>query len=46
MGDESFAESINHYMDKHEYKLLHIGSECDTDTEGKPCHHTVAVLGK
>ena len=46
VGSDRFAESVNHYLEKHGYKLFHIGSECDLDAEGKPCHHTVAVLGK
>lgn len=46
VGADRFAESVNHYLEKHGYKLLHVGSECDLDEEGKPCHHTVAVLGK
>lgn len=46
VGTDRFAESVNHYIEKHKYRLLHVGSECDSDSEGKPCHHTVAVLGK
>jgi hypothetical protein len=33
-------------MDKHGYKLLHVGGENDQDNEGKSIQHTVAVLGK
>ena len=46
VGADRFAESVNHYIEKHGYRLLHMGSECDTASNGKPCHHTVAVLGK
>lgn len=46
VGADRFSESVNHYIEKHKYRLLHVGSECDTDAEGKPCHHTIAVLGK
>lgn len=44
-GEHSLAESINHYIEKHGYKLLHLGTETSHDTEGKPWHSTIAVLG-
>ncbi len=40
------ADSINHYIDEHGYKLLHVGQETTDDHAGKPWHTTVAVLGK
>jgi hypothetical protein len=40
------AESINHYIQQHGYKVLHVGTETVHDDEGKPWHTTVAVLGK
>ena len=43
---EYFEKLVNHYLEKHGYKLLHIGSEWERDAEGKSCHHTVAVVGK
>jgi hypothetical protein len=46
LGLGNFAESVNHCLEKHGYKLLHIGSEAGDDAEYKPCHHTVAVVGK
>jgi hypothetical protein len=46
IGLEHFAESINHYIKRHGYKLLHVGAETTDDYEGKPWHITVAVLGK
>lgn len=46
VGIERFAESINHYIDQHGYKLLHVGAQAIHDDQGKPCHCTVAVLGK
>ena len=46
VGTDRFAALVNHYLEKHGYKLLHVGSESDLDAEGKPCYHTVAVLGK
>jgi hypothetical protein len=42
----NFEESVNHFLKKHEYKLLHIGSETDSDLDGNPYHQTVAVVGK
>ena len=44
-GSHLFAESINHYLKDHGYKLLHIGSEATEDRHGEPCHMTVAMLG-
>ncbi len=45
IGDTSVAESINHYITAHGYRLLHVGSEAGLGTDGKTCHHTVAILG-
>jgi len=45
-GEHSLAESINQYIEKHGYKLLHVGTETSHDREGNPWHSTVAVLGK
>ena len=46
IGLEEFAQSVNHYIEQHGYKLLHIGQETGTDMDGKPWHNTVAVLGR
>ena len=46
IGLEHFAESINHYIEQHGYKLLHVGTETSHDNDGKPWHISVAVLGK
>lgn len=40
------APSINHYINAHGFKLLHVGTETSHSDEGKPWHSTVAVLGK
>ena len=42
----TFAESINHYLQTHDYKLLHAGQETTHDPKGNPWHNTVALLGK
>jgi hypothetical protein len=39
-----FPESINHYIEQHGYKLLHVGSEA-TYTEGHQYSHLVAIVG-
>lgn len=39
------ARSINHILDSHQYKLLHIGTETTDDADGRPWLKTVAVLG-
>ena len=46
IGLENFAGSINHYIEKHGYKLLHVGTETHHDAESKPWHSTIALLGK
>lgn len=46
IGGDNFSESVNHYIEKHGYKLLHIGTETSTDVDGKPWHSSVAILGK
>jgi hypothetical protein len=46
LKSDKFAESINHYIEQHGYKLLHIGTETVQDYEGKLCHTSVAILGK
>lgn len=47
IGTDRFAESVNHYIKKHGYKLLHVGTETIPDNNtGGPWHTTVAVLGK
>lgn len=46
IGLDNFAESINHYIEQHGYKLLHVGAETSHDIDGKPWHGTIAVLGK
>ncbi len=46
MGDHKLAESINHYIEMHGYKLLHVGTETIHDDQGEPWHTTVSVLGK
>lgn len=45
-GPSNFAEAINHYVEKHEYKLLHIGTDTTHGNDGSPWHNTLAVLGK
>ena len=44
-GRHDLADSINHYIQKHGYKLLHVGTETSHDDHGKPWHSTDAVLG-
>jgi hypothetical protein len=41
VGGEHFTDSINHYIEQHGYKLLHVGTET-----GQGLQMTVAVLGK
>jgi len=43
-GGEFFEFNVNHYIQDHGYKVLHIGQESTFDEEGKPYHSTIAVL--
>lgn len=43
--DDYFVNAINHYVQKHGYKILHIGQYTDTEVEGGLWHGTTAVLG-
>ena len=45
IGGDNFVPSVNHYIEKHGYKLLHVGQRAYED-EGMPVSHTVAILGK
>ena len=45
IGGDRFAESVNHYIEEHGYKLLHIGQETTGDASA-PWQTTVAVVGK
>jgi len=47
IGGENFSESINHYIEQHGYKLLHVGTETiHNQTDGSSWHMTIAILGK
>lgn len=43
-GGEFFESNVNHYIQYHGYKILHIGQESTPDDEGKSYHSTIAVL--
>lgn len=45
-GPNNLAESVNHYVEKHGYKILHIGTETISGPRDEAWHTTVAVLGK
>ncbi len=44
-GTSDFAGAVNHYLEDHKYKLLHVGSEPGTDYNGEACQVTVAIVG-
>jgi hypothetical protein len=44
-GEDNVADSINHYIEAHGYRLLHVGPQTHVGHDGKPYHTTVAVLG-
>jgi len=45
IGVDDFADSVNHYIKAHGYRLLHTAAETSYDMDGKPWHSTVAVVG-
>lgn len=45
-GEDNLAHSINHFINNHEYKLLHVGTETTYTDEGKLWYSTIAVLGR
>ncbi len=47
LGYNDIANAINHYINQHNYRLLHVGQETTREqTEGKIFHLTAAILGK
>ena len=44
-GGGSVSDDINHFIEEHGYRLLHVGTETSPDPEGHPWHATVAILG-
>ena len=45
VGIEHFVDGVNHYISAHGYRLLHVGTQSLSDTDGKTYHTTIAVLG-
>ena len=45
IGGDNFVPSVNHYIEKHGYKILHVGQRAYI-YDDKPVSHTVAILGK
>jgi hypothetical protein len=45
LGDGSVADSINHFITAHGYRLLHVGSQTNHGPNGEPWHNVVAVMG-
>ncbi len=43
---DGFSKMVNHYIEEHGYKLLHVGTETDLGPNDVPWHNTVAVVGK
>jgi len=42
---EDIDNAINHYVQKHHYRVLHVGTETSHGQDGKPWHNTVAIVG-
>jgi hypothetical protein len=45
MPSDDLSDRINHFIEAHGYRLLHVGTETSHDSNGNPWHSTVAVLG-
>ena len=45
-GFDEVAASINHYLERHGYRLLHVGMQTSQDDDSKIWHTTVAMVGK
>ncbi|MBC8548367.1 MAG: hypothetical protein H8D23_01825 [Candidatus Brocadiales bacterium] len=43
---KGFQSTINHYISKHSYKLLNVGTESSEHSDGSLVHDTAALLGK
>jgi hypothetical protein len=39
-------QQVNHLLEEHGWRLLHVGQETTDDRDGNPWQHTVAVLGE
>lgn len=46
LGLNKFDFSVNHYIQAHGYRILHVGQQTSYDAESKPWQSTVAVLAK
>lgn len=46
IGFDNFAESINHYIEKHGYRLLHVGTETSYVDDKGLKDNSVAIVGK
>jgi hypothetical protein len=44
-SSDDISDSVNHYIQSHGYHLLHVGTQTSHDSDGKPWHSTIAVLG-
>ncbi len=42
---DGLSGKINHFIEEHGYKLLHIGQETSLDHKGNPWQSTVAIVG-
>ena len=43
---DTVAESVNHYIKDHGYKLLHVGQQTGSGSDGRPFQMTVAIVGR
>jgi hypothetical protein len=41
----SLTDGINHFIEKHGYRLLHLGTRTQRSKDGQPQHREVAILG-
>ena len=44
-SDPSVADRVNHYVQEHGYRLVHLGEDTHTGYNGERRAHTVAIVG-
>lgn len=45
-GFPTLEGAVNHWMQEHGYKLLHVGQKTHRDQDGNLYHTTVAIVGE
>lgn len=43
---KDFSDAVNHFLNAHGFKLLHVGTQSSFSDTGEIVHDVIAVLGK